>query len=84
MSGQAWKVVPDWVHKAWKDTHERRAKALCDIGDAVCDTRDAGNPDPTDTTVPEVASPPSRIFKKNESELERDAWEWMANHTKTE
>lgn len=85
MSGSVWKVVPDWVWQVQKDTADRRAKALCDIGNAVCDARDTKNYDPTDTAVPESGPPPSRIYPKtettrSESDRERDVWEWMANH----
>lgn len=86
MSGSVWKVIPDWVWQAQKDTANRRAKVLCDIGDAVCKSREVGKPDPTDTGCFESKEVPIRRvhtdddIRRHEAQKERDAWEWMANH----
>lgn len=81
-----WTVVPKWIRQAQKDTHNRRAKALCDIGEAICVSREVGTPDPTDIGCPESREGPIRKVHtaddvlRYEAEREREAWDWMANH----
>lgn len=90
MAVNIWTIVPEWIRQAQRDTHDRRAKVLCDIGDSICDAREARKSDPTDTSCPESKEVPIRKVhteddvRRHEAEKERDAWEWMAKHTRSE